>query len=91
MLEFIVTGRIPGSSIELTFNWLLLIAAVVLIYIDFLLVKSRHLNLQSAPTKRNQSKAKKLCPNQKLQAKSLQAKYFRRTAEALLSNNAARQ
>lgn len=59
MLEFIVTGRIPGSSIELTFNWLLLIAAVVLIYIDFLLVKSRHLNLQSAPTKKKSIKSKK--------------------------------
>lgn len=59
MLEFIVTGRIPGSSIELTFNWLLLITAVVLIYIDFLLVKSRHLNLQSAPAKKKSIKSKK--------------------------------
>ncbi|MCA9332795.1 hypothetical protein KDA00_02880 [Candidatus Saccharibacteria bacterium] len=34
MLEFIVLGKVPGTDLVLTFNWLLLIVAGSLLFYD---------------------------------------------------------
>lgn len=41
MLEFIVLGQIPGTTIFLTFSWILIITASVLTYFEFKLWAKR--------------------------------------------------
>ncbi len=41
MLELIILGRIPGTTIEITFKWVLVIAATLLATYDFFRVKRR--------------------------------------------------
>lgn len=55
MLEFIVLGRLPGFSLELTFNWLLLIFAAGLLYYDIQHIKKRK-KLQTSQKTSNSGK-----------------------------------
>lgn len=48
MLEFIVLGNIPGTSVQLTFSQLLLISAVLLISFEIKIVSHRKDFLKSA-------------------------------------------
>lgn len=34
MLNFIVLGLIPGTHLQITFSWIMLVAALVLMYIE---------------------------------------------------------
>ncbi len=34
MLEFIVLGQIPGTSVQISFNWVLIIAASLLSFVE---------------------------------------------------------
>jgi hypothetical protein len=42
MLELIVLGRIPGTHIQITFNWFLLVVAIMLSGIELRTLYLRH-------------------------------------------------
>lgn len=82
MLEFIVLGKLPGSSIVITFNWLVIIAAGILLYFDIQHIKKR----KSTETTKSKKKATKL-KDVELASRHL-ALYFRRKVSALLAKTA---
>lgn len=43
MLDFIVLGRIPGTQLRITFSWLLLAVAMLLLYAEFRYRRSQRL------------------------------------------------
>lgn len=46
MLDFIVLGEVPGTSVRINFWWLLLLVAIVLVLIESFILSRRHNNLK---------------------------------------------
>lgn len=42
MLEFLVLGEVPGTHIQITFTWYLLVALILLSYVVHKIKKSAH-------------------------------------------------
>ena len=42
MLEFIVLGHIPGTDVELSFQWLMLVIITILVSLEAVMVVLRH-------------------------------------------------
>lgn len=57
MLEFIVLGKLPGTSIVITYNWLIIIFAGVLLYLDIQHIKKRK-NTETSNSKKEVTKLK---------------------------------
>ena len=53
MIEFIVLGKIPGTEIYLSFNWLLVIVAGLLLMYDFRHIINRKINNKKTFDKSN--------------------------------------
>lgn len=49
MLEFIVLGQIPGTHIQITFAWCLIVSLILLIWVDLRIHRGhRHTNSRAS-------------------------------------------